>query len=33
MYGGIHYRQSIDAGKICGNKVGENVKTILRTDK
>jgi hypothetical protein len=33
LYGGIHYRQSIDAGKICGNKVGENVKTILRTDK
>ena len=33
LYGGIHYRQSIEAGKACGNKVGENVKNILRTDK
>lgn len=33
LYGGIHYRLSINAGKTQGDKVGENVKNILRTDK
>ncbi|HLO79601.1 MAG TPA: vanadium-dependent haloperoxidase [Chitinophagaceae bacterium] len=29
LYGGIHYRPSIEGGKIQGIKVGENVKKIL----
>lgn len=33
LYGGIHYRPSIEAGKIQGDKVGENVKNILTTIK
>jgi hypothetical protein len=33
LYGGIHYRPSIDAGKAQGIKVGENVRNILHTQK
>lgn len=29
LYGGIHYRPSIETGKIQGRKVGENVKNLL----
>ena len=31
LYGGIHYRLSIEAGNSQGNKVGENVKKLLKT--
>jgi len=33
LYGGIHYRPSIEAGKMQGVKVGENVKNMLITNK
>jgi hypothetical protein len=33
LYGGIHYRPLIDAGKIQGIKVGQNVENILKTSK
>ncbi|MGZ8503720.1 MAG: vanadium-dependent haloperoxidase [Chitinophagaceae bacterium] len=33
LYGGIHYRPSIEAGKIQGKKVGESVRLILKTGK
>lgn len=33
LYGGIHYRPSIEAGKQTGIKVGENVKAIIQTGK
>jgi hypothetical protein len=32
LYGGIHYRQSIEAGNLQGKKVGELVKKILEKD-
>ena len=33
LYGGIHYRLSIAAGKVQGTKVAENVKNALQTTK
>lgn len=33
LYGGIHYRPSIEAGNIQGKKVGQNVKNLLQTRK
>ncbi len=33
LYGGIHYRPSIDAGNVQGKKTGENVNAILKTIK
>ena len=33
LYGGIHYRPSIDAGNIQGKKVGQNVNNQLQTRK
>jgi hypothetical protein len=31
LYGGIHYRSSIEVGNTQGKKVGENVKKLLKT--
>ncbi len=33
VYGGIHYRPSVEAGKILGKKTAENVNSILQTVK
>jgi hypothetical protein len=33
LYGGIHYRPSIEAGNIQGKKVGENVRKLLKTKR
>ncbi|MCK6695327.1 MAG: haloperoxidase, partial [Thermoanaerobaculia bacterium] len=33
LYGGIHYRPSIETGNVQGKKVGENVNNLLVTRK
>ena len=33
VYGGIHYRPSVETGNLQGKKVGENVKNLLTTQK